>query len=126
MRDFVMPEHRRWANGPVIREVDHDRARWLWGAFAALILAAAPFAAYLLEQNECLKLSYEASALKQQREELMERERRLRMRQAALESLVEIETWAVERQGMVRPLAEQVVVVRGPSGDGARAAAALD
>ena len=117
MRDFVTSEQRHWVNGPVTREVDHDRARWLWGAFAALILAAAPFAAYLLEQNECLKLSYEASALKQHREELMERERRLRMRQAALESLAEIETWAMERRGMVRPTPEQIVVVRGLATD---------
>lgn len=103
---------RRWANQAVAREVDRDRARWLWGLFATMLLAAAPFAAYLLEQNECLRLSYEASALREQRELLLERERRLRMRRAELESLDRIESWATERHGLLQPAPEQTIVVR--------------
>ena len=103
---------RRWTNQAVAREVDRDRARWLWGLFAAMLLAAAPFAAYLLEQNECLRLSSEASALREQRESLLEQERRLRMRRAELGSLDRIEIWAIEQHGLLQPSPEQTVVVR--------------
>ena len=112
MQDYVAPSHRRWANRAVAQEVDRDRARWLWGVVVAMLLAAAPFAAYLLEQNECLRLSYKASALREQRDQLLEQERRLRMERAELESLERIEGWAARRQGLVRPAPQQVVVVR--------------
>jgi hypothetical protein len=114
MEEHIAPVHRRWVNCAVAREVDRERARWLWGVFIALFLAAAPFAAYLLEQNECLRLSYEASALRQRREELLEQERRLRMERAKRESFEKIEAWAVRQQGLVHPEPEQVVVVRRP------------
>jgi hypothetical protein len=108
---------RRWSNQTVAREVDRDRARWVWGLFTALLLALAPFAAYMLEQNECLRLSYEVSALREQRERLMEQERRLRMQRAARQSLDEIEAWALKRHGLVHPFPEQVIVVhRSPPG----------
>jgi cell division protein FtsL len=115
MQDNVAPAHRRWVNRAIAREVDHDRARWLWGVFVAMLLAAAPFAAYLLEQNECLRLSYEVSALRQQHDELAEQDRRLRMQRARLESLEKIESWAVQRRGLVHPSPEQVIVVRRTS-----------
>lgn len=115
MHEYVAPTYRRWTNRDVAREVDRDRVRWLCVLFVVMILAAAPFAAYLLEQNECLRLSYEASALRQKREELMERERRLRMERAALESLSRIESWAAGQRGLVHPSPEQVVVVERPS-----------
>ena len=122
MKHGTVSTSRRWTNQTVAREVDRDRARWLWGLFAAFVLAAAPFAAYMLEQNECLRLSYEASALRQQRDLLIERERRLRMQRAARQSLDEIESWALRRHGLVHPLPEQVVVVhRSPPGAAAGA-----
>lgn len=111
---------RRWSNQTVAREVDRDRARWIWGLFAALLLASAPFAAYILEQNECLRLSYQASALREQRELLVEQERRLRMQRAAGQSLDEIEVWAVRHHGLVHPSPEQLIVVhRSPPGTNA-------
>jgi cell division protein FtsL len=117
MQDYVALVHRRWVNRSVAREVDRDRARWLRGVFVAMLLAAAPFAAYLLEQNECLRLSYEASALRQQREQLLEQERRLRMERAARESLEKIEAWALRQRGLVHPSPEHVVVVRRPAAE---------
>jgi cell division protein FtsL len=117
MQDYAAPVHRRWVNRAVAREVDRDRARWLRGVFVAMLLAAAPFAAYLLEQNECLRLSYEASALRQERERLLEQERRLRMERAARESLAKIEAWAMRQRGLVHPSPEQVVVVRRPASE---------
>ena len=111
MQQLAASTLRRWSNQTVAQEVDRDRTRWLWGLLAALFLASAPFAAYILEQNECLRLSYEASALRQHRELLVEQERRLRMQRAALQSLDEIEAWAVRRHGLVHPSPEQVIVV---------------
>jgi len=110
MQDLAA-SHRRWANRAVAREVDHDRVRWLWGVFVAMLLAAAPFAAYMFEQNECLRLSYRASGLRQERDELMEHERRLRMERASHESLERIEAWALEKHGLVRPAPEQIRIV---------------
>ena len=121
MQQPTTPEYRRWANQPVAREVDRDRAQWIWGLFLALLLAAAPFAVYMLYQNEVLRLSYKASALKQERERLIETERRLRMERAAREDLTAIETWAVDSQGLIHPTAEQVIVVhRSPNDIAAR------
>jgi hypothetical protein len=112
MREYAVPTQRRWVNRAVAREVDRDRARWLWGAFVAMLLAAAPFAVYLLEQNECLRLSYEASALRQRHEALREQERRLRVERAERESFAEIESWAARHRGLIHPSSEQVLVVR--------------
>jgi len=116
MRKVFVPEGRRWANRAVAHEVDRERVRWLWAMFFGMMLAAAPFAAYLLEQNECLGRSYEASSLRAEHERLLESERRLRMRRAALESLESIERWALTRRHLVHPSPEQVVIIRrGPS-----------
>ncbi len=112
MRERAAPGLRRWVNRAVAQEVDRYRARWLWGVFVAMLLGVAPFAAYLLEKNECLRLSYEASALRQVNDELIEQQRRLRMRLSDLESLPEIEIWATQRHGLVRPSPQQLVVVR--------------
>ncbi len=93
-------------------------------------MAMLPFAFWLLEQNEHAWLSYRTSELRQEYEQLVEEARRLRQVRTTHESLDEIESWAVERRGLVRPRAEQIVIVR-PSADAtrdlmARAPAALD
>lgn len=117
MQEHAGPTYRRWTNRAVAREVDRERARWIWGLFVSLLLAAAPFAAYLLEQNECLRLSYKASALRQERAQLVEQQRRLRMQRASLQSLDRIEDWAVKKRGLVHPSPEQVIVVQSSPGN---------
>jgi hypothetical protein len=112
MRDVLVPQGRRWVNRDVAREVDRERVRRLWGAILGLVLAAAPFAAYLFEQNECLRRSYEVSGLRAEHDRLVEAERRLRMERATLESFEAIERWALDRRGLVHPSPEQIVVVR--------------
>lgn len=111
MLGLVVPSQRRWVNRAIAREVDRDRARWLWGLFFAMMLAAAPFAAYMLEQNECLRLQYEASSLRAERDRLLEAQRRLRMRRAELQSLDAIEAWALDREGLTHPSPGQVIVI---------------
>jgi cell division protein FtsL len=102
---------RRWANRPVTREVDRHGAQWLWCLVLAAVVAAVPAATYQLQQNECLRLTYEVNELTTRYERLVEEERRLTVRRAAAGSLDAIETWAL-RNGMVHPAAEQIVVVR--------------
>jgi hypothetical protein len=103
--------HRRWSNRDVLREVDRHRTRWMWGLLLGLVLAATPVAVYIHHQNACLRLSYEIIELKSERTRLLEEERRLKARLAALESLASIEEWSRGR-GLVHPSPEQVVVVR--------------
>jgi cell division protein FtsL len=106
------PNGRRWSNREVRREVDRNRTLWLWGLLLGLVVAAAPTAVYLHHQNLCLELGYEINALRKERSELQERQRRLLAQRAALESPTSIESWGLERRGLVHPSPQQVVVIR--------------
>jgi hypothetical protein len=103
--------HRRWSNRPLVRERDELRVRLLWRSLVAIVIAFAPAAAYLLEQNECLQLTYAISAHRAKQEELIELERKLKLERVRLESLASIERWAVRERRMVRPDAEHVIVI---------------
>ena len=103
--------HRRWRNQPVAGEVDPRRARRLWLFCLGLVLAISPLAFYLFAQNECVRLAYEINALHGERDDLLEQERRLRARRAALQSLDAVQPWAEETLGLAGPLPEQVIVV---------------
>jgi cell division protein FtsL len=105
---------RRWRNHPLVRERDHRRIFWLWSMLAAMVIAALPAGAYLYHQNRCLEVSYEVSAVAEERERLLEEERRLRVERARLESLGGIERWALRERGLVRPDTDDVVVVELP------------
>ena len=111
MRRIPPHTHRRWSNRDVAREVDHGGRRWLWGMVLGVVVASTPLAMWQLQQNECLRLSYEAAELRAEQERLGEEERRLRARREKLRSLDSIEKWAAA-SGLVRPSPEQIVVVR--------------
>jgi len=104
---------QRWQNVTPAPERDDRRVRWLWRMVIGLVLAFAPGAAYLLQQNECLKLSYSVEGLWIERDGLLEEERRLRVKRSGLESLAEIRSWAI-RDGLVAPAEDRVVVVGQP------------
>jgi len=101
-----------WRNQPLVRERDEHRTRRLWRTLLAISVAIAPAGAYLLQQHECLELSYALSEVRQEQTQLEELERRLRLEKAGLESLPGIERWAVEQRGLVRLKTGKVVVVR--------------
>ena len=105
---------RRWRNRPLVRERDHRRIFWLWSMLAAMALAALPSGAYLYHQNQCLEISYQVGAVAEERDRLLEEERRLRVERARLESLARIERWALRDRGLVRPEIDDVVVVEAP------------
>ena len=102
---------RRWRNQALEREPDVQRTRALWRALLALVVAALPAGIYLLQQNECLKLTYAVSELRAQQSELAEEERRLVSRHAGLEALTRVEDWA-ENNGLERPQPGSVRVLR--------------
>lgn len=109
--DSTPSSHRRWSNRPLVRERDERRVQLLWRSLLVIMVAFAPAAAYLLEQNECLQLTYAISAHRAQQEELIELERKLKLERARLESLASIERWAVRERKMVRPDAEHLIVI---------------
>lgn len=111
MHGIPTHSHRRWTNRDVTREFDHRGRRWLWGIVLGVVVASSPFAVWQYQQNECLRLSYGNAELRAQRERLIEEERRLRMQRESLMSLDSIEQWA-DRNGLVHPSPEQVVIVR--------------
>ena len=102
--------NRRWQNRPLVRERDAQRARWMWGMLALLIVAFLPTGLYLFEQNNCLQLSYEMETIEEQRQTLAEAQRRLEVRYADVASMQRIERWATE-QRLARPASEQILVV---------------
>ena len=97
------PTHRRWSNQAIVREVDRDRTRWMWGMFAAFLLASAPFGAYLLQQNACLSLSIHAAELQEKLDQLEDQSHRLSVEVNRKASLHLIEPWALDEGGLVRP-----------------------
>ena len=104
---------RHWQNRAVLREIDDRRVRRLWRVVLSMVVAAAPMAVYVLQQNESLKLSYEINALRAEREKLLTEERRLSVEKTRLESLARVERWALEEHGLVLPDGEIVVVISG-------------
>ena len=85
----------------LVRERDPRLGRWLGIMLVAAAVAVAPGGAYLLQQAECVKVSYEVHRLRTEQEELLERERRLKAARARLSSLPRIEAWAGSEGGLV-------------------------
>jgi len=104
-------EHQ-WQNRSVLREIDDRRVRRLWRAVLAMVMAATPWAVYLLQQNERLTVAYEVESLKSEISRLQREERSLNMISARLGSLAPIERWASREHGLVRPDCECVFMVR--------------
>ena len=102
---------RRWRNRNLVRERDERLARWLWGMLVSLVVALAPAGVYLLCQNECLRVSYEVSAIRAEHEHLLEEERALKVERAGLESPPRIEAWARHDPGLALPDPENVLIV---------------
>lgn len=112
-----LTDSRQWRNRSLVRETDEHRLRSLWRTLLGVVIAIAPTAVYLVQQNECVKISYEVSALEEAYELLVKEEQKLRADRTELESLTEIERWASRERGLRQPTPEEVVVVRAdPAG----------
>ncbi len=103
---------RGWSNRSLVRETDPYRVRSLWRTLLAVVVALAPTAVFLVEQNECMKISYEVNDLVVAHEALVKQEQELKVEKTQLESLSDIEHWALRERGLRQPEPEDVIVVR--------------
>ncbi|HEX4824652.1 MAG TPA: cell division protein FtsL [Candidatus Polarisedimenticolaceae bacterium] len=105
-------EHvRRWRNQSIHREVDKRHARWVWTVALGLAVAGIPFIVYLLQTMSYVQASYAIENIRASEARLDERERRLRIDKASLESLPSVESRAVRDLGLEHPSPSRVVVV---------------
>jgi cell division protein FtsL len=102
---------RRWRNSALHREVDTDRAKWVFRVVIGAILAALPFAAYLLQTMAYVETQYALEKVRAREERLVESERRLRIEKAVQEALPAVESRAGRQLGLSRPRPSEVVVV---------------
>jgi len=101
-----------WSNRPVVLETD---GRQVWSHVRTLLVFAVallPVLAYIAEIGRTRKVAYELTDVQLEYERLVKEERELVAERARLESLREIETWALGDRGLRPPDPEQVVVVR--------------
>jgi cell division protein FtsL len=102
---------RRWRNSSLHREVDTDRARWVTRVVLGAVVAALPFAAYLLQTMSYIQTRYALENVRVREEHLVESERRYRIEKASLEALPKVEERADRELGLARPTPSQVIVV---------------
>lgn len=102
---------RRWQNLPVVRELDRNRARWIWTVLIGLAFALAPVAVYVVQSMRYVEAGYAIEELRKSEERLLESERRLRIERAVREALPGVERNA-EKLGLVRPAPDRVIVTR--------------
>ena len=102
---------RRWRNSALHREVDSDRARWVFRVVIGAIFAALPFAAYLLQTMAYVETQYALAKVRAREERLVESERRLRIEKAVQEALPSVESRAGRQLGLSRPRPSEIVVV---------------
>ena len=103
---------RGWSNRFLVRETDGYHMRSLWRTLLVVVVALAPTAVYLVEQNQCMKISYEVNDLVVTHETLVKQEQELKVAKTQLESLADIEVWASRERGLLQPEAKDVIVVR--------------
>ena len=102
---------RRWRNSALHREVDADRAKWVFRVVIGAILAALPFAAYLLQTMAYVETRYALEKVRAREERLVESERRLRIEKAVQEALPAVESRAGRQLQLSRPRPSEIVVV---------------
>lgn len=108
-----------WRNQPLVLEPDERQTRSLGHSMAVLALAFVPALVYVVETGKSNQVAYQATTAQVEYEALAKVERELAAERARLESLREIEVWAMEQRGLCRPAPEEVEVVRseGPGAD---------
>lgn len=111
MAPLAADQVRRWRNSALHREVDSDRAQWVARVVVGVVLAALPFAAYLLQTMSYVETQYAIEKLRSREERLVEAERRLRIEKAVLEALPSVEARAGRELGLARPKTSEIVVV---------------
>jgi len=101
-----------WTNRPVVLETDEREVRTHLRTLGVFILAIIPAVFYVVATNQARQVSYELTEVQIDYERLVKEERELATERARLESLRDIESWALEQRGLGAPAPEAVVVCR--------------
>ena len=101
-----------WSNRPVVLETDGRQVRSHVRTLVVFAVALIPAMAYVVEIGQSRKVAYELTDVQLAYEQLIKAERELTAERARLESLREIESWALSEGGLCEPSPEEVVVVR--------------
>jgi cell division protein FtsL len=98
-------------NSRVVREVDPRARRDLRSVLALVLALVVALALYAWPGLQLRRTGLDIVRLNRQREELIERNRKLRLEKASLEQLQRIERLAQRELNLVTPPAERVIVV---------------
>jgi cell division protein FtsL len=101
-------------NSRVVREVDPRSSRDLWLLLLLVGTLAGGMVLYAWPHFELRQLGLERQQMQQDRERLIEENRKLRLEKATLENLRRIETIAVRDLGLRPPRPQQLLVVEKP------------
>jgi cell division protein FtsL len=111
-------------NSKVVRQADPRTTRDLFGLLVLVGLVVAGLALYAWPHLAVRETGTEANRLVQERDKLLELNRKLRLEKASLEDLYRVERVATKKLGLEMPPPDQVIVVERekPLPDGARVA----
>jgi len=101
-------------NSRVVRQVDPRSRREIWWLILLVAVLAGAAGLYAWPALEIRRAGLAAVELDQEKERLLEENRKLSLEKAALESLQRVETIATRDLGLVAPAPEESVVVEVP------------
>ncbi len=98
-------------NSNVIREVDPRASRDLWWLLVLVMTLVGGLVLYAWPHLQIRETSRAQDRMSQQRERLLEENRKLRLEKASLENLRRVESIATRELGLSSPPAARVVVI---------------
>ena len=102
-------------NSGVIREVDPRTSRDLVALMLLVAILVGGLVLYAWPHFQIRQTSMATEHMRQERERLVEENRKLRLEKASLENLGRVAAIATRDLGLVKPTAEQLVVVEVPA-----------
>jgi cell division protein FtsL len=101
-------------NSRVVRQVDPRSRREIWWLILLVAVLAGAAGLYAWPALEIRRAGLSAVELDQEKERLLEENRKLSLEKAALENLKRVETIATRDLGLVTPAPEESIVVEVP------------
>jgi cell division protein FtsL len=101
-------------NSRVVRQVDLRARREVWWLILLVAVVAVAAGLYAWPALEIRRVGQEAVKLDQEKERLLEDNRKLNLEKSSLESLDRVETIATRDLGLAAPAAERSIVVEVP------------
>ena len=105
---------KRIDNSQVVREVDPRSSRNLWALFLLVALLVGGLALYAWPHLQLRELDLEEIRMIRERDQLVEKSRKLRLEKASLEDMRRIEAIATSELGLQEAPAERVVIIESP------------